>query len=58
MPSLKIFFFHSFGEGRILPTVLDKIATQTFVSSHIVDNIIRTIAQASIRTITKNGIKN
>ena len=37
--------------------VLDKIATQTVVSSHVVDNITRTIAHTSIKTITKNWHK-
>ena len=35
-------------------TVLDKIASQTVVSSHAVHNIIRTIAHTSIKIITKN----
>ena len=33
---------------------LIKIATQTFVSSHVVDNIVRMIAHASIKPMTKN----
>ena len=37
-------------------TVLDKIATQTVVSS-LVDNIIRTIANTSIKNLTKNWHK-
>ena len=34
--------------------MLGKIATQTVVSSHVEANIIRTIAYASIKTMTKN----
>ena len=48
------YFIHSYGEGKIKPTVLVKIATQTVVSSHVVDKIIPTIAHASIKTMTKN----
>ena len=39
------------------PTVLDKIATQTVVSSHVVDKIIQMIAHTSIKTITKTWHK-
>ena len=44
---------HSFGEGKIYPTVLDKTVNQNVVSSHVVDNIIRMTAHASIKTMTK-----
>ena len=44
----------AFEEGKISTTVLDKIANQDVISSHIVDNIIRTIAHTSIKTITEN----
>ena len=49
-----IFFIRSFGEGKIEPTVIDKTLTQTVVSSHVVDNIFRTVAHASVKTRTKN----
>ena len=51
------YFIHSFGKCKNYPTVLDKNATQTVVSSHVV-TMIRTIAVASINLMTKNWHRN
>ena len=40
------------------PTVLDKIATHTVVSSQVLDNVIRTIEHATIDKMTTNWAKN
>ena len=51
-------FTDNFGQGKIQPTVLDKIASQTVVSSHVVDNIIRTIPHIlATRLSQKIGIE-
>ena len=47
----------SFGEGKIYPTVLDKMAIKTVVSSQVSDNVILTIQQAKINSMTKNWDK-